>query len=87
MSHSIRLKQAAALGGVLLATTVLVACGGGGDGASPMAPDTVPPSAGTSTQSFVTFLQGLDKSDSAEPMELAGFLPPIDDTAEPFPLG
>jgi hypothetical protein len=87
MSHSIRLKQAAALGGVLLAAVVLAACGGGGGDSSPATPDAVPPSAGTSTQSFFAFQQGLAQSDTAEPMQLADFLPPIDDTAEPFPLG
>lgn len=98
MSYSIRWTQAGAIGGcVLLAALSLSACGGGGGGGgadsgvtTPIAAapaDTVPPSAGASTQAFVTFEQGLGASDTADPLELAGFLPPIDDHAEPFPVG
>lgn len=81
-----------------MAALALTACGGGGAGVdsapaatAPAAPPEtiaqVPPSAGASTQSFVTFAQGLGEDNSAEPLGMSSFLPPTDDTAEPLPIG
>jgi hypothetical protein len=69
----------------------LAACGGGsGDastGSSLGAPDTVPPGAVSSTQSFVDYLNGQSSAnDTIEPLTLQQMLPPTSDTTEPTPL-
>ena len=77
----------------------LAGCGGGSGGsaavdagASPgtpaatSAPDTVPPSAVASTDSFLAYQQTLGASDTIEPLTLQQKLPPIDDTKEPTPI-
>ena len=66
----------------------LAACGGGSDNASSLAaPDTVPPDAVSSTQSFVDYLNGQSPADDTiEPLTLQQMLPPTSDTTEPTPL-
>ena len=89
MTYPIRSKRVGAVGGSMLLTALaLAACGGGSGGDAPVAAaaasDSVPASAGESVQAFVDFQTSLAASDSAEALKLQGFLPPNDDTAEPF---
>lgn len=77
----------------------LTGCGGGsgssaatdagaapGTQAATSAPDTVPPSAVASTDSFLEYQKTLGASDTIEPLTLQQMLPPIDDTKEPKPI-
>ena len=75
----------------------LTGCGGGSGGsvaaeassgtpAATSAPDTVPPSAVASTDSFLAYQKTLGASDTIEPLALQQQLPPIDDTKEPTPI-
>jgi hypothetical protein len=69
----------------------LAACGGGSSdssaGSSLATPDTVPPGAVSSTQSFVDYLNGQSPAnDTIEPLTLQQMLPPTSDTTEPTPL-
>lgn len=68
---------------------VLGGCGGGADSSTAASADadSVPPTAAASTQSFVEYQMGLQASDTIEPLKLQQLLPPIDDTAEPTPIG
>ena len=67
----------------------LSACGGGG-GDTPSAlaasADSVPTSAGASARAFSDYLKAMTPSDSTEPLLTQGFVPPIDDKAEPLPI-
>ena len=66
----------------------LGACGGGGGGGTP-APTTQPPaSASVSSAGFISFLQDLtaQRSDSATPLELGGFVAPTSETEQPAPI-
>lgn len=70
----------------------LVACGGGNDAteaqsAVPAAAEPVPAAAMASSESFVVYQQSLAVDDTIEPKALQDLLPPLDDTAEPTPLG
>ena len=74
--------------GCLSAAIVLTACGGGsGDTSSSSGADAIPPSAVTSTQSFIDYQKGLQADDTIEPLQLQQLLPPKDDTIEPFSIG
>lgn len=81
------------LGLMVCAVLALGACGGGSDVAEVQAPPpatasgTVPDSAMASALSFIQFQQGLAISDTIEPLTLQKLLPPLDDTAEPIPIG
>lgn len=65
----------------------LAACGGGGGkgGGGGVAANTPPASASASVQGFVSYLQGIvaTRSESAEPVDLSGFVAPSSDTDEP----
>lgn len=89
MTYSIRVKQVGMRGAVLLlAAAALAGCGGGDEPVAPAAEaDSVPQSAGASAQSFVDYQKGLAASDTAEPLKLQGFVPPADETSEPFSIG
>lgn len=69
------------------ATLALAACGGG-DGGYGMGmaddPGQVPASATASATAFTTYAAGLAPDDSAEPLALAGLVPPVSDTDEPL---
>ena len=81
------------------AALCLSGCGGGSDSDSDTAVDaapppaqassdqTVPASAGASTSAFLSFEQGMKQTDTADPLQLSSFLPPLDDHAEPMPIG
>lgn len=68
----------------VVATGMLVACGGGDD--EDASRTTVPASAGESSASFVSFLRGLASSDTSEPLSLEGFIVPVDDTSDSAPM-
>ena len=80
------------LGLMVCAVLALGACGGGSEvaevqAAPPATASEVPDSAMASALSFIQFQQGLAASDTIEPLTLQKLLPPLDDTAEPIPLG
>jgi hypothetical protein len=71
----------------LASAVLLVACGGGSD-AAPSPIDAVPDSASASPEGMVAYLDALAKSlpDDREPLAIAGWAPPLSETAEPSPL-
>lgn len=83
MKTTLFIARAGGLGAAIL----LAACGGGGSDTPSTSNDVVPPSAVTSTQSFVDFQKGLQVDDTIEPLQLQQSLPPKDDTIEPFAIG
>ena len=72
---------------MLLAASVLGACGGGDDDAPPPPPATseVPASASQSPAGFIAYLQSLVASmaDLLEPVDTSAVVPPADDVGEP----
>jgi hypothetical protein len=46
----------------------------------------IPPGAGASVAAFIAFLLTLAASDTAEPLALGTFTPPVDDVTEPQAL-
>jgi hypothetical protein len=83
MKTTLFIARAGGLGAAIL----LAACGGGSGDTPSTSNDVVPPSAVTSTQSFVDFQKGLQVDDTIEPLQLQQLLPPKDDTIEPFAIG
>ena len=72
------------VGGLAALVLALGGCGGGGGGyAAPVATDQVPPEAVASTPALAAFLKALPASDTAEPLRLAGAVPPTSETEEP----
>jgi hypothetical protein len=71
----------------LLVATLVAACGGGGESASPFPPATaqVPPSASASADGFISYLKALVASaaDMLEPVDTSGVTPPTDEVSEP----
>jgi hypothetical protein len=68
----------------IVAASVLVACGGGGDHSAP-ATSEVPASASESVDGFISYLRELVASmaDMLEPVDTSAVSAPSDDTAEP----
>lgn len=93
MSNLIRYTNASGMVvAVMFVAASLTACGGGNSAesdaaAAAAATGTVPLSAAESTRSFISFQEGLAPSNTDIPLGMEGFLPPTDDTAEPFPIG
>ena len=52
----------------------------------PPASSDIPPSAAASVAAFIAFLLTLAASDTAEPLSLGNFIPPVDDVTEPQTL-
>jgi hypothetical protein len=72
---------------IAAAGALLVACGGGSD-APPAAIDAVPDSASASPEGMVAYLGELAKAlpDEREPLDIAAWMPPASETAEPIEL-
>ena len=80
----------------LLACVALAACGGSDSPAGPSG-NAAPPGGATaadvpeaalgSAQAFIDYQRSLQSEDTVEPLRLQQQLPPLDDTAEPTPLG
>jgi len=58
----------------------------GAPGPAPPPSSDIPPSAAASVTAFIAFLLTLAASDTAEPLALGNFTPPVDDVAEPQAL-
>ena len=90
MTHLTHLKRIGTIGGSVLLTALALAACGGGSSDEPMtaaaASGSIPASAGASVQGFVEFQTSLAATDSAEALKLQSFLPPNDDSAEPFAI-
>lgn len=74
----------------LLLVTGLAACGGSDDNANdnagpPVASNTPPASASTDAAGFIAYLKVLvpTRPETTEPLDVAAFVAPVDDTAEP----
>lgn len=79
-------------------TLGVAACGSSNDDSGPpplLAPvpapppppsSEIPPGAGASAAAFIAFLLSLAASDTAEPLALGNFTPPVDDVTEPLAL-
>jgi len=85
------MKRNLFLTSALLATLALAGCGGGSSGAGPAptpAPATgdVPSEASASPTAYVTWMDSQSKSETKEPLDVAGFVPPASDTDEPVLL-
>ena len=69
------------------ACALLAGCGGGGaPAASPL--DAVPASANASPEGMAAYLKSLarEQPDDREPLDLAGWAPPVSETAEPVAI-
>ncbi len=79
-------KLRTTLGAIAAASiaTVLVGCGGDDHAPDPYEArgEAVPTSAAASPASFVSYVAGLQASDTDEPLVLEGFTAPADDTTE-----
>lgn len=74
----------------LAAAFALAGCGGGGSNSIDTATTTeavLPPSAGADAPAFTNYTSTLQPNDEGEPVALGDFVPPLDDTAEPTPVG
>ena len=91
--RTMKFRASPLLGWTLLLTFSLAGCGGGGgdsESAAVIAPQdvgSVPDSAFSSTEAFVTFQRSLTLSDRSEPLEIGDLTPPVDDRAEPIEIG
>lgn len=67
------------------AGALLAGCGGGGGGGdTPPAQGDVPASATASPAAYARFAAALPASETAEPLDLTGVVPPVSDTDEPI---
>ncbi len=93
MTRTLKLGARPLLGSTLLLTLSLAGCGGGGGDAdspsvaAPQEVESVPESAFASTEAMETYQRSLTLSDRSEPLELGDLTPPVDDRAEPVPIG
>lgn len=90
MPNKQRLFTAAAACALAVA---LGACGSSDDGDEPPAPAPAPPppasevpASASTVAGFVAFLVSLASSETAEPVVLQTYQPPVDDTGEPVAL-
>jgi hypothetical protein len=85
----IKLRSALA---AVACTALLVACGGGGDGADnanpkgPVAVDMVPISATVSATAYTQFASTLSNSDQAQPLGMDALTPPTSERDAPLAL-
>jgi hypothetical protein len=72
---------------IAAAGALLIACGGGSD-APPAATDAVPDGASASPEAMAAYLGELAKAlpDDREPLDIAAWMPPTSETAEPIAL-
>jgi hypothetical protein len=74
------------MAGSLLTALLLTACGGGGKGEAPVAPD-VPDEALASSEGYTEWAKSLRPSDSADPLNMDRLeTAPSSETAEPASL-
>ena len=92
-------KQGGRLATVLLVSALgLSACGSDNDSPAaapppgavappPAAEGGVPASAGASVAAYIAYLRGLQTDETSSPVNIGGFVPPVDDIAPPTTLG